>query len=1080
MTRAMHLNLETMKNTTLLFFFSTLFFCLNIDFSNAQTTNLEWGHSMGSSGDDAGWDITTDIHGNVYTTGYFQGTVDLDPSATSEENFTSNGDRDIFVQKVDANGNYIWAYTMGSSAIDEGMGLHIDASGNVYVIGIYQGTVDFDPGAGVANLTSVAFRDAFIQKLDANGNFLWAKSFGGTSNERVRTILTDAGGDIYITGTFQATADFDPGPAVVNRTSAGGQDIYLLKLDASGNFVWVNTMGASGYDVPYCMQMDASNNFYLIGGFESVVDFDPGIGTFNLSSSGASDAFVQKINSNGDFLWAKSMGNTGGDVGYSLATDSLQSVYLTGWFQGTVDLDPGVGVFNLTSVGGYDAFIQKLDSSGNFLWAKSFGGTGDDKSMSLYLGNSGNIYIGGSFDGTADFDPGVGTFNLSTNGSYDLFLLKLNANGNFIWAESMGGASLDLTYTFHIDPANNIYFSGFFQGNANFEPGVANVYLSSLGSSDAYTVKYRQRGVLGRVYQDYDQNCTQAANETGLSGRVGIINPGNIVVTTNNNGIWSLDSLPAGTYTMTIDTTSMDWLSTCPSTQSFVVASPNGLTIGASFGFVSVNACTAPNISIHAPFLRPGFSNQKVYVSACNLNVATTTLDTAYVIVELDSLLVPQSASLPYTSLGNNEYLVDVGTIYPGFCVDFWFDCTLSTSATLGQTLCLDASLYPVDSCSLDTIANPYPVGSVSPCTLPWDRSSLSVEGSCLNDSIRFVVHNTGDFGSGDMDCFAPVRLYIDGQYVMLDSIQLVGGDSIVFMFDGDGRTFRLEADQHPLHPGNSHPNASVELCGSGGVWTPDLVNVLPQDDADPVVDIFCGLVRGSYDPNDKTGFPLGFGATNNIEPGQELEYLIRFQNTGTDTAFTIVVRDTLSTNLDILSVRSGVSSNDYSFRMYGPRVLEWTFHNIMLPDSNINEPNSHGFIQFKVDQIDGLPLGTTIENSAAIYFDYNAPIITNTATHTINEQLITVSVETVYEERVEVKVYPNPFTHSTTLEVLGEEYSDLEVNIYDMMGRRVMREVSSYSNKIQVEKGNLLPGVYLYELIGEQKLVSTGKLIVR
>src|SRR5690606_19707853 len=152
-----------------------------------------------------------------------------------------------------------------------------------------------------------------------------------------------------------------------------------------------------------------------------------------------------------------------------------------------------------------------------------------------------------------------------------------------------------------------------------------------------------------------------------------------------------------------------------------------------------------------------------------------------------------------------------------------------------------------------DSISTPYqdsPGGSVSPCALPWDRSSLKVDGTCEGDSVRFVIYNTGDVGGGDMDCYAPVRVYVDGQWLLLDSIRINGGDSVVYMFPGLRATWRLEADQHPLHPGKSRPNASLEGCGFGA-WTPGIIPQLPPDDADPIIDIFCAQVSAPLDPND-------------------------------------------------------------------------------------------------------------------------------------------------------------------------------------------------------------------------------------
>jgi len=359
---------------------------------------------------------------------------------------------------------------------------------------------------------------------------------------------------------------------------------------------------------------------------------------------------------------------------------------------------------------------------------------------------------------------------------------------------------------------------------------------------------------------------------------------------------------------------------------------------------------------------------------------------------------------------------------------------------------------------------------------LPWDHSSLQVDGYCLNDSIYFVVTNTGVFGNGDMDCFSPVRIYIDGVYVTLDSIQLVGGDSIVFAFAGDGRTWRLEADQHPLHPGNSHPNATVEACGDTSNWTSGFVNVLPPDDADPVVDIYCGVVTGSYDPNDKTGYPTGVTTEHYIMPNQQLQYVIRFQNTGTDTAFTIIVRDTLDMNIDIFSVISGVASHSYNFQMYGPRVLEWTFYNILLPDSNHNEAESHGFVTFTVNQNNNLPNNTKIYNSADIYFDYNAPVITNQTVHTVNDMIQTIlQVEPVNQNKFsDILVYPNPAKNELNI-VTTTEMKNKEYQLCDIYGRKIFTgKLKKDITTLSVE--NMANGIYILQINGENK--NTFKII--
>lgn len=508
--------------------------------------------------------------------------------------------------------------------------------------------------------------------------------------------------------------------------------------------------------------------------------------------------------------------------------------------------------------------------------------------------------------------------------------------------------------------------------------------------------QYSCRGIRGNVYQDFNQDCIKDGNESGIAGRILMIQPGNIIAQTSANGSWFIDSLPAGNYTISVDT-SGNWNYSCSFSQNFTVIDPNAMTTAPDFGLYSTLPCPGPMISTNMPFIRRCFSNQKIYVQACNNITATDVLNNAYVEVTIDPLLIVTSASLPYTVTGNGDiYHFDLSdlALLPGECESFWIATTVSCNANLNQTLCYEAELFPVSNCVLDTIPSDPPL-DFTPCSLPWDQSSISVDGWCDDGNIYFTITNTGDPGDGDMECYSPVRLYIDGDYISLDSVMLLGGDIDTLIFAGDGRTWRLEVDQHPLHPGNSHPNAVVELCGDSANWTPNLVNSMPLDDADPIVDIYCGLVTGSYDPNDKTGYPLGIGANHYILPNGKMEYVIRFQNTGNDTAFTVVVRDTLDIDLNILTVNSGVSSHNYTFQMQGPRVLEWTFENIMLPDSTTDEPGSNGFVTFTVDQVSDLPDGTEINNEVGIYFDFNAPVITNTTSHIIQRNISTPSYTT-------------------------------------------------------------------------------------
>jgi hypothetical protein len=326
-----------------------------------------------------------------------------------------------------------WVNSVGSTDNDLATSVTVDLNGNVYTTGYFQGTVDFDPGVGVFNLTSNGVEDVFVQKLSSSGDLIWAKSFGGSGNsDRGVEIATDLLGNVITVGQMSSTIDFDPGAGVSNLTSNGGNDVFIQKLNANGDFLWAKNIGGTGTDFVRSVCLDLNNNIYLTGQFSATVDFDPGSGVVNLTSNGSYDVFVQKLDSNGDFIWAKTMGTTTEEDSYSITVDNLGNVYTTGEFSNTVDFDPSANVSNATSNGNRDIYIHKLDINGDFVWVKTMGSTSFDYGQSIHVDINGDIYTTGTFTETVDFDPGTGVLNYSAVGLNDVFIHKINSNGDLL------------------------------------------------------------------------------------------------------------------------------------------------------------------------------------------------------------------------------------------------------------------------------------------------------------------------------------------------------------------------------------------------------------------------------------------------------------------------------------------------------------------------------------------------------------------------------------------------------------------------------------------------------------------------
>ncbi|MBK9282752.1 MAG: hypothetical protein IPM51_00340 [Sphingobacteriaceae bacterium] len=344
-----------------------------------------------------------------------------------------------------------WAHGIGESNTDLGMSIVTDPSGNVYTTGRFQDTVDFDPGINTFSIVSAGYDDAYVLKLSASGNFIWAIKFGGASFDAGYRIALDGIGNIYVSGIFRGTCDFDPGPGVTNLISNGvsESDVFIVKLDASGNFIWAKNVGSSGSDYAYGLFINQIGDVYVSGNFFNTIDLDPGPAIFTATSNGSEDVFLLKLNSIGDFLWAATFGSTGKDGGSTVACDQFGNVYLSGYFQFTIDFDPGPGTSTLSSVSGWqDIFLIKLDNAGNFIWAKSYGGSGIDNCLSMRIDQLNNIYCTGYFHDIVDFDPGPGIMNLPSAGLQDNYILKLDPSGDFVWVKTYGSIGDDFGTSF--------------------------------------------------------------------------------------------------------------------------------------------------------------------------------------------------------------------------------------------------------------------------------------------------------------------------------------------------------------------------------------------------------------------------------------------------------------------------------------------------------------------------------------------------------------------------------------------------------------------------------------------------------
>jgi gliding motility-associated-like protein len=466
----------------LLFKISALHLCAQPSFT--------WAKQLAGTDSEQGTAVALDDSGNVYSCGIFKNTVDFDPGA-AVFNLTAGNSFDIYLSKLSPSGNFVWAKQMKGAGLADKIssGIAVDKMKNIYLVGNFFEVTDFDPGQGV-QLLDPSNGNLFVCKLNSLGSLIWAAQLGD-SNTVVNSLALDDSSNIILTGIFSDTIDFDPGSGLSELISSGLSDVFVTKLDPSGIFKWAAHMGGEKNEMSNDVAIDKSGNVIICGDFSDTADFDPGSGLANLYglSETKKDIFVCKLTGDGSFLWARILRGAQDESAISVDVDACDNVYTTGYFQDTVDFNPGNTNFDIISVSGNDAFVSKLGPAGNFIWARSFSGLNAQSGKVIQIDLYGDVYIGGTFNDTTDFNPGNGTLQFFSSGQEDIFIAKLDALGNFLCAGQMGGAGNDGISGLAINGADNVYSTGFFSQVSDFDPTASAFALAAAGNEDAFVTK---------------------------------------------------------------------------------------------------------------------------------------------------------------------------------------------------------------------------------------------------------------------------------------------------------------------------------------------------------------------------------------------------------------------------------------------------------------------------------------------------------------------------------------------------------------------------------------------------------------
>ncbi len=800
-------------------------------------------------------------------------------------------------------------------------------------------TNTLDGGYLFARQASVGGRKMNLTKVDQDGTLQWDKVYSSLN-------ITDP--------NFSEILQNPDGSFVISGAETNNYGLFIVKLDQNGNLIWIqNSFNIFYYYILGANHMAKAINGYILANNANEFDLE-----------------IRKIDENGTIVWTTNLSPgprryvkviTKPDNTYNVYTDSeLYNIDSLGNVLSTKNISLSTGGFigaSLDIEPTPDGGILVTDQTDPFTTKYNLEVTKRNANGGIEWGSTYDLFTANSEIAKPAVNAVDGGYILTVSGSDTAVVLKVDNVGNMLWYKTFPGEFRDIRVT----KDSSYILSGF---DSNSIPRL---------------IKLDKNGFLfdnflvGTVFNDSNLNCFPDLNEIKLDNwLVEVTGDKTLYTFTNALGNYKID-VDSGSYIVNVTNPSPLWQSCVGATP--VQVSSNDI-VGTNFPMYPLTNCQYLTIDLSVPFLRRCFDNN-YQVSFCNKG----TVASANNVVDID--FHPHydviSSSIPWSSQTGTTYSFPVGNLDINECGNFSVTVVPNCDSTiLGQALCAYATIKP------DTIC-----GAINPA---WDGSITDLKVHCGPDSLTFTITNTG---TGNMGTPQDYLVIEDNLLPKTGFFQLIAADTLQIKVPANGSTYRLYAGQSPGYfPPGYNPTIAYEGCGvkTDGTFSTGFITMYSENNVLNTETTDCEEIIGSYDPNDKQATPKGYSYRHFIEVGDDLDYRIRFQNTGTDTAFTVEIRDTISEHLDMASLLPGTSSHAYELDIVNGTTLKFTFKDILLVDSTTNEPASHGFVTFKISQQPNLPLGTMIYNRAGIYFDFNEPIITNQTYHEIGEDFLPVA----------------------------------------------------------------------------------------
>ncbi|MBX3043400.1 MAG: SBBP repeat-containing protein [Candidatus Kapabacteria bacterium] len=470
------------------YIFITLFLCVGLNLYSQTWEFLEkpeiLKNGKGYSTHDQTFGIIEDGSGNLYHTGYFEGEIQFGNS-----NLSSVGNRDLYIAKINKSGGWDWAVSAGGASTDFSRSIAADNNGNLFITGYYFGTCIF----GSHSLTAQNNSDIFVAKLSPAGVWLWARTASGGGFNRGNSITCDNVGNAYITGSFESSVSFGS----ISISSFGSRDIFAAKINSSGNWIWAKKAGGTGSEDGVSIKYSSNDNFVAVTGFYSS---NSAFGQINLAASGGRDIFVSRIDTSGNWVWAKSAASSGAEEAKALTVDNSGNILITGYYSSALT----IGLDNLPAGQGRDIFVAKLNKSGDWLWARYATGADTDEANAIGVDNSGNAYITGSF--YSDLTINNNTLNASSD--RNLFVARISSSGSWVWGRAATGSSTVDGNGISVMSNGVSYIAGAYFENATFgsttltSKGDSDILIASISATGNWNWAHSNAGLTGIVTGD--------------------------------------------------------------------------------------------------------------------------------------------------------------------------------------------------------------------------------------------------------------------------------------------------------------------------------------------------------------------------------------------------------------------------------------------------------------------------------------------------------------------------------------------------------------------------------------------------